>query len=123
MADANFDQADIKRRLYNWEEGKCVSEDGVMGFRDDVHRDLRKHLAVTDSKSFYDALRRDDRGKGNTSGHRCRCEIMQSLEVANCSVRWCPHKVMMADPLTKRLHKAHLQPRLQAMESGHNPPK
>ena len=37
-------------------------------------------------------------------------EIKQSLVVANCSIRWCPHNVMMADPLTKRVHNAKFQP-------------
>ena len=61
MAGANFDPADIKRRLCNGEEGKSVRENGVMTFRDDVHKKLQKHLAVTDAKSLNDALRRETR--------------------------------------------------------------
>ena len=45
-------------------------------------------------------------------------EIKKSLVVAICSKRWCPHDVMMAGPLTKRLHTADLQPLLQVMKSG-----
>ena len=46
-------------------------------------------------------------------------EIKQSLVVRNCSTRWCPHNVMMADPLTKQLHEANLQPLLRVVQSGH----
>ena len=34
-----------------------------MIFREDVHKELRKHVAITHAKSIYDALRREARGK------------------------------------------------------------
>ena len=37
-------------------------------------------------------------------------EIKQSLVVANCSIRWCPHNVVITDRMTKRVHNAKFQP-------------
>ena len=99
-------------------KGRMESEDGVVFFRDDVQRELRKHLAITDAKSHNDALRREARGKEPRVAAAVG-EIKQSLVVTSCSFRLSPHCVMMEDPLTKRLHKANLQPRLQVVKSGH----
>ena len=116
MAGANFDPADIKRRLHNWEEGKRAHEDGVT---ETTHtQNSQQHLAVTDAKSLYDALRREARGKEPRVAIAVG-EIEQSLVVRNCSFRWCPRNVMMADPLSKRLHNASSQLQLQVMKSGH----
>ena len=66
MADASFDPADIRKRLQNPEEGKCVREDGVMICQDTAHKYWQTHQATTDAQSLHDAL--------------CHC----SLLMANC---------------------------------------
>ena len=63
MADANFDPADIKGRLYHWEEGKSVREDRVMIFRDGHTKSCGNTWRSLFATSLYDALRREARGK------------------------------------------------------------
>ena len=75
-------------------------------------------MLVTNAASLYDALRREARGKEPPVAIAVD-EIKQSLVVTSWCVRWCPYNAMMADPLTKLLHQANLQPVLQVMKCGH----
>ena len=69
---------------------------------DDAEKESRKLLAMTGAKSLCDALRREARGiiprVATAVG-----EVKQSLVAAKGSMQWCPHTVMMADPLTKAI--------------------
>ena len=93
MADATLDPADTKKASRQL-GGRCVRE--VMIFRDDAHRELRKHMAITHATSLYDALRREARGKYPRVAIAVG-EIKRPLVARNCSIRWCPHIVMMSD--------------------------
>ena len=86
LGDGKCELQSIKRRLYNWEEGKCTREDGVIIFRDDAHKECEKHLAIIDAKSLYDSLRREARGREPRVAIAVG-EIKQSLVAANCSIR------------------------------------
>ena len=81
-----------------------------------MHEEFRKHLAIKDAKSLYHALRREARGNEPQVSSAVG-ETKQSLVAATCSIRRCPHNVMMADPLTNRLHTANLQPLLLVMNA------
>ena len=92
-ADTGFNRGDIKRRLGNWEDGRCAREDGAIIFLNCVREELRKHWpSLMQSRTMTLFVQKRE------------AMNRESLVVSNCCVRWCP--------LTERMHKAN-------MRSGH----
>ena len=102
--------SDITRRAKLRMDGACV-------LKDSSSAELRENLQVTDAKSLYDACRKAARGKEPRIGIAVG-EAKESMAVTGTVARWCPHNFMLADPLTKSLHKSNVAPLMKAMQSG-----
>ena len=80
-----------------------------MECRDTTDAVLQEHLAITDAKALYDAIKAQAAGKEPRIALAIG-EIKQSMIAIGLRPRWVPHNVMLADPLTKEVSKSNLTP-------------
>ena len=122
MSNSWFRPEWAKVRISEWDttdfEKPCRANlDGTFIFRNNANDGLCENLAISDAKSFYDALIGEARGKEPRVAVAV-AEIKQGMAALSIQPRWIPHNVMIVDGMTKELSCRNLLPLLNCMRDG-----
>lgn len=122
MSNASFHPSWIKFRMSKWNQSTAEKPprlviNGAMIYRDNSKDKLKENLAVTDTKSLYDGLKKEAKTKEQKIAISIGV-IKQGFAATGMQPRWAPHNVVLADALTKELQRYNLQPLMKTMATG-----